>query len=558
MEATTLVLVGSVCILVFGVLILVLWSSRVQTVGPNEVLIISGRPNVIMDSQGNKHEVGFRVVKGGRSFIWPIIEKCEKLSLELMTLEIQTPEVVTKEFVPILVDGVAQIKFKGEDFAIITAAEQFLGKSRSEVMTIAHQTLEGHLRAILGTMNVEELISNRDMFAQRVQEVSSPDLGRMGLVILSFTIKDIRDKVEYLETLSKRAIAERQGNAAVGQANASSEAEIRRSEAQAKAVEESSKFQKQAQVKKLGNDAEIAQAARDFKIKNAEFEASVNQKKAAADSAYGLQKFKQDQLIKAEEMQVMLISKQKEIEIQKQEIERKKFELEAMVEQPAMAERRNVESLASAEMFKLKATADGESESTRMKGLARADVERAEGNAAADVQKAKGLADAEVQKAHGVARAEVTKLQGLAEANAIQARGLAEAESRKAIGLAEAEAMEKKATAWRSYSEAAISQLFIDKLPEIVRAVAEPLSRTERIVMISSGNESGVGASKLTKEILDVVTQVPAALEAVTGVDLQAMIGHMKNRPIETSAPPAEPPAKPDDGKNKGTPPKKG
>ena len=118
--------------------------------------------------------------------------------------------------------------------------------------------------------------------------------------------------------------------------------------------------------------------------------------------------------------------------------------------------------------------------------------------------------------------------------------------------------MEKKATAWRSYSEAAISQLFIDKLPEIVRSVAEPLSRTERIVMISSGNESGVGASKLTKEILDVVTQVPAALEAVTGVDLQAMIGHMKNRQIETSAPPAEPPAKPDDGKNKGTPPKKG
>ncbi len=547
MDPTTLITLGSLAILVFTVLIFILWSSRVQTVGPNEALIISGRPNVIVDSQGNKHEVGFRIVKGGRSFVWPIIEKCERLSLELMTLEIQTPEVVTKQGVPIMVDGVAQIKVKGEDFAIITAAEQFLGKSRSEIMAIAHQTLEGHLRAILGTMDVEELISSRDAFASQVQAVSAPDLSRMGLIILSFTIKDIRDNQKYLESLGKRAIAERQRDAAIGQANASSEADISRAQAQSKAVEESSKFQKQAQVKKLANDAEIAQAARDFKMKNAEYEASVNQKKAEADSAYSLQKYKQDQLIKAEEMQVSLIAKQKEIEIQKQEIERKKYELEAMVERPAEAEKKKVETLASAEMFKLKTTAEGDSESTRLKGMARADVERAEGNALADVQKAKGLAEAEVEKAHGMAQAEVAKARGLADAEAVKARGLAEAESRRAIGLAEAEAMEKKAAAWRAYNEAAISQLFIDKLPEIVRAVAEPLARTERIIMISNGNDAGVGAGKLTKEIIDVVTQVPPALEAVTGIDLSTMIGKVKggNSNDDTPKPPKPTPQPP-------------
>lgn len=519
MDPTFMFVIGAGGLLVFILLILLVYASRIQTVGPNEVLVISGRPNTIIDSKGNKHEVGFRIVKGGRAFVFPIIEKCEKLSLEIMTLEIQTPEVVTKHGVPILVDGVAQIKVKGEDLSIITAAEQFLGKSKSEIMGIAHQTLEGHLRAILGTMDVEELISNRDVFAGKVQEVSANDLANMGMVIVSFTIKDIRDKQGYLESLGKKAIAERQRDAAIGQAEAQRDAEIKRSEATSKAIEESSKFNKQAQVTKMANDAQVLQAQRDFQMKQAEFQASVNQKKAESDRAYDLQKFKVDQQVKAEEMQVLVVEKQKAIEVQAQEILRREKELVATVERPAEAERRRVELQASAEQFKLKATAEGESEATRMRGLARADAERAEGTAMADVNKAKGLADADVLKARGSSEAEVVKL-----------RGLSEAESRRAIGLAEAEAMEKKAEAWKAYNDAAISQMFIDKLPEIVRAVSDPLSKTEKIIMISNG-EGGIGASKLTKEILDVVTQVPPMLEAVTGVDLKGMIDRVSGKP---------------------------
>ncbi len=545
MGETPMIVVGAMGILGFLILILMLWSSRMQTVGPNEVLIISGRPRSIVDPSGNKHEVGFRIVKGGTAFVIPIIEKAERLSLELMTLDIQTPEVMTKSGVPILVEGVAQIKVKGEEFPIITAAEQFLGKSKSEIKDVALQTLEGHLRAILGTLEVEELIKERDIFAARVQEVSAPDLAKMGLVIVSFTIKDIRDKQGFLESLGKKAIAEAQKNAVVGQATAQSEAAIKQAEATANAMKMSSEFQKDGQLKKMDNEVIVAEKRKDFSIKMAEYEASVKAKEAEKDRAYDLQTFKTNQLVRAEQLQVDIVSKQKEIEIQKQEIIRKEQELVATIERPAEAEKRRVETLAAAEQFRLKATAEGESESTRMRGLASADVERAGGTAAADVAKMRGLAEAEVRKNQGLAEADVIKAKGIAQAEGVKAMGLAEAETRKAIGLAEAQAMEKKAEAWKAYTDAAISQMFIEKLPEIIRAVAEPLSKTEKIVMISNGSD-GIGASKLTKEIIDVVTQVPPMLEAVSGVDLKEMIQRIHKNPPDqpTSKPPAPAPKK--------------
>ncbi|MBF0544895.1 MAG: flotillin family protein [Candidatus Riflebacteria bacterium] len=525
-DPTTLIVMGVLCVLSFGFLILILYASRIQTVGPNEVLIISGRPNTIIDSDNTKHEIGFRIVKGGRAFVWPIIERCEKLSLELMTLDIQTPEVVTKLGVPVLVEGVAQIKVKGADTSIITAAEQFLGKSKSEIMSIAHQTLEGHLRAILGTMEVEDIIKKRDEFASKVHEFSTPDLAKMGMEIVSFTIKDIRDKQGYLDSLGKKAIAERQKDAAVGQAEAHRDAEIKRAAATAQAVEEASKFNKNATVISLANKRIEAEAHKDFQISQTEYQAMVNQKKADSDRAYDLQKFKVDQMVKAEEMQISVVEKQKAILIQEQEIARKEKELIAMVERPAEAEKKKVELLASAEQFKLKAMAEGEAQSTKMKGIAKAESE-----------KAQGIALAEVQKSQGLAEAEVLKTRGMYEAEVIRARGAAEAEARKAIGLAEAEAMEKKAEAWKAYGEAAISQMFIDKLPEIVRAVSEPLSKTEKIVMISTGGENGgIGASKITKEVIDVVTQVPPMLEAVTGVNFKDMIGKI-GKSINPNAP---------------------
>src|SRR6266496_3655514 len=208
---------------------LILWMvlSRYTKVGPNQVLVVSGRQYKVADADGTSHTRGFRIVKGGGTFVFPIIEKVDILSLELLTIDVQTPEVYTSKGVPVKVDGVAQIKVKGDDISIATAAEQFLSKGTDDIKNIAMQTLEGHLRAILGTMTVEEIYQNRDAFASKVQEVAAGDMANMGLGIVSFTIRDIRDSQGYLEALGKPRIAQVKRDAVIAQAEADRDAKIR-------------------------------------------------------------------------------------------------------------------------------------------------------------------------------------------------------------------------------------------------------------------------------------------------------------------------------------------
>ncbi|MGD0614973.1 MAG: flotillin family protein, partial [Verrucomicrobiota bacterium] len=208
-----------------------IWASRYTKVGPNQVLVISGRKHHIVDPDGQARDVGFRVVKGGGVFVWPVFEKVDILSLELLTIDVQTPEVYTSKGVPVRVDGVAQVKVKGDDISIATAAEQFLSKGVDDIKNIAMQTLEGHLRAILGTMTVEDIYQNRDAFASKVQEVAAGDMANMGLQIVSFTIRDIRDSQGYLDALGKPRIAQVKRDAVIAQAEADRDAMIRSSQA---------------------------------------------------------------------------------------------------------------------------------------------------------------------------------------------------------------------------------------------------------------------------------------------------------------------------------------
>lgn len=189
-------------------LFVMVWASRYTKVGPNHVLIVSGRNHRVTGADGIVSSRGFRIVKGGGTFIIPVVEKADILSLELLTIDVQTPEVYTSKGVPVKVDGVAQIKVKGDDISIATASEQFLSKGVDDIKNIAMQTLEGHLRAILGTMTVEEIYQNRDAFASKVQEVAAGDMANMGLSIVSFTIRDIRDTQGYLDALGKPRIAQ--------------------------------------------------------------------------------------------------------------------------------------------------------------------------------------------------------------------------------------------------------------------------------------------------------------------------------------------------------------
>jgi flotillin len=376
-----------------------IWASRYTKVGPNQVLVISGRKRKVIDPDGTTREVGFRIVKGGGRFVWPVYEKVDILSLEILTIDVQTPEVYTSKGVPVRVDGVAQIKIKGDDISIATASEQFLSKNTDEIKSVAMQTLEGHLRAILGTMTVEEIYQNRDAFASKVQEVAAGDMANMGLGIVSFTIRDIRDSQGYLDALGKPRIAQVKRDAQIAQAEADRDAMIR--SAQATQAGQEAKF---------AADSKIAEAQRDYQSNVAQYQAAVNQKKAEADLAYDLQKFKTGQLVKAEEVQVSIVEKQKQIELQQQEILRRQRELEATVQKPADAERYRVETLANATKFQLETEAEGAASASKAKGFANADV-----------SKATGIAEAEANKARGLAEAAVIEAQGKATASAMQA-----------------------------------------------------------------------------------------------------------------------------------------
>ena len=439
-----------------------------HTTGPNQALIVSG---------GGKAP---KIVVGGRIFALPVIQRVQALSLEVMTLTPNTSNVYTKEGVAVTVDGVAQVKVaRGED-AVLTAAQQFLGKRPADVANIALQTIEGNQRGILGTMTVEEIYQDREGFATKVREVASTDMASMGLEIVSFTIRDIRDEQGYLDALGVPRTAQVKRDAAIAQAEADRDATIRRAQANRDSGIQEAETDQARQAARFGADTAIAESERDFMLQKAAYDQQTNQRRAEAELAYTLQEAKTKQDIRQEETQIEVVERQKQIEVQEQEVKRREQELDATIRRPAEAERYRLETIA------------------------------------------------EGQRARVVAEAE-------AEAEAIRVRGQAEADAIKARGLAEAEAMSRKAEAWKEYGQAALIQQLVESLPEVAQAVAQPLSKTERIVIISggSGDSAGAGASRVTRDVTNIIAQLPEVVEALTGIDI---LGALKSLPgVKTS-----------------------
>jgi flotillin len=471
------------------------YASRYKKVGPNQVLVISGRRREMVNPvTGKRERLGFRVVKGGGTFIIPVLERVDVLSMEILTIEVEVRSVYTVEGVPVHVDGVAQIKIRGEDASIYTAAEQFLSKGPDGIVYVAHETLAGHLRAILGMLTVEEIYKDRDAFAQKVLEVSGSDLANMGLEIVSFVIKDIRDDKEYLESLGRTRTAEVKRDAVKGEAEAQRDATIAQAHAARDATIQSASARQEGETAKYEAETKIAASQKSYRVQKAKYDEESNRSEVQAELARTLQEKITNQEITAQEIQIEVVAKQKQIEVQQQEVQRRVRELEATVEKPAEAEKYRIETLANARKHQIETEAAGEAESTRLRG--------------------KG------------------------EADAIKARGLAEAEVIQAQGYAEAEAMEKKAQAWKKYTQAAIIQQLIEALPQVADAIAQPLAQTDRIVIINSGGGDGAGASKVTADVTNIIAQVPATLEALTGVDLVQALQTLPG--IGQEQPPAE------------------
>jgi flotillin len=439
--STAIVILAALLVLFFIVL-----ASRYTKVGPNEVLIISGRKRTVRE-EGGRRTVGYRVLRGGGTVVWPVLEQVRSLSLELMNLEVKTPEVYTVHGVPVAVDGVVQFKIKGDDASITIASERFLSKSIGDIMKTALQVAEGCMRAVLGTLSIEEIYTRRNEFAERVREMAAPVLAKMGLEIVSLTIKDITDPRGYLEALGRPRIAQVKRDAAIGEARADEEAKTFRYSA----------------------DTRIEEARRDFEIKKAEYEMAMAGQRAQSDLAYDLQRFKSAQEVKREEVQLSILEKQLHIDLAEKEVARKEQELAANILKTAEAERQRVETLAKAERFRRETEAQGEAE-------------------------------------------------------AIRAKGLAEAQVIKEKGGAEAATMKEKATSWSDYNEAAVTEMFINTLPKLAQAVSEPLSRTEKIIIIGGGDGGGAGAHRVTKDVAEIISQLPPVVEALTGVKLSKLL----------------------------------
>jgi len=305
----------------------------------------------------------------------------QRISLEVMTLNPVCENVETSEGVPLTVTGVAQVKVMTEAELLSTACEQFLGKPVQHIERVILQTMEGHLRAILGTLSVEAIYQDRDQFAQLVREVAAPDVGRMGIEILSFTIKDVYDSVEYLESLGRAQTANVKRDADIGVAEANRDAGIREAECEKARMDT-----------KYAADTKIANSRRQFEMQKANFDMEVNAKKAEAELAYELQAAKEKQKIRSEEMEIEVVERRKLIEVEEKEIMRKEKELIAIVRRPAEAEAYRMELIAEGNRTQTVEAARAEAEKIRLLGGAEASAIEAVGKAEAERMRLKAAA----------------------------------------------------------------------------------------------------------------------------------------------------------------------
>jgi len=320
--------------------------------GPNEALVISGM------CYGTEP----RYIVGGRAIVLPCIQTIQRIPLNTMTLEVKTPRVYTAKGVPISVVGTAQVKINGASEEMLAyAAEQFGGKDVSDILQVCLSTMEGHQRAIMGNMTVEEIYRDRKTFSQNVLEVASLDLHNMGVSVVSYTLKDVQDEVGYLASLGQARTAQVKRDAIIGEAEAKKDSTIAEAYADEQRMEA-----------KLANDTEIAKSKRDFELNKAAYDTEVNAAKAEAEMAYALQAAKVQAKIKEEEMQVKVIERIQNINIQEQEILRREKELDSKVKKPAEAEKFRLETIADAEKQRIVLEAEAEAEATAVRGEAEA------------------------------------------------------------------------------------------------------------------------------------------------------------------------------------------
>ncbi len=472
-QTSTYIMVGlSVVILI---MLLSFLASLYRKVGPNEALVVYGFR-------------GMRVVKGHGTIIFPMIENCRGLSLELMSFDVAPQQdLYTKQGVAVTVEAVAQIKVKSDTESILTASEQFLTKTPDQREGLIRLVMEGHLRGIIGQLTVEEIVKQPEMVGDRMRSTCADDMGKMGLEVISFTIKEVRDKNEYIVNMGKPDVARIKRDADVATAEADRDTAIRRAVAMREsAVARALADQERVQAE-TASLAKQAEAQRDLEVKRAQYQEVTKKQQAQADKAYDIQTNIMQQQVIAEQVRVQQVEKEGQVKVQEAEIARREKELIATVLKQAEIERQRIETLASAERQRLMSEAEGHAASIRQQGEAEAEI--------------------------------IFKK-----------------------GEAEAKAMNVKAEAYQEYNQAAVIDKLFTGLPEVVRALATPLANVDKITIISTDG-AAAGVNKVTGDVAKMAAQVPALFETLSGMSLTDLLS--KVRPI------GDKPPKPDSGQKK-------
>ena len=454
-----IVIAGLMVVALF--LLMSMFAGLYRKAGPHQALVVYGIR-------------GTRIIKGRGTVIFPMVESFRELTLQLMSFDVAPQQdLYTMQGVAVTVEAVSQIKVKSDPESIVTAAEQFLTKSDNERDGLIRLVMEGHLRGIIGQLSVEQIVKEPEMVGDRVRATCADDMTKMGLEVVSFTIKEIRDKNEYITNMGRPDVARVKRDADIAAAEAERDTAIKRAEAQrAAAVAKAQADQERVMAETL-SQAKQAEATRDLEIKKAQYQEMVKKQQAQADKAYDIQANVMQQQVVAEQVKVQQVEKEHQIKVQEAEIQRHENELIATNLKQAEVERRRIETLAAAE-------------------------------------KAKRIAEAE----------------GLAAA--IRTQGEAEAEIILKKGEAEAKAMNVKAVAYQEWNQAAVVDKLITGLPEVVKAMASPLANVDKITIVSTGNGHSAGMNKITGDLAEMAAQIPALFETLSGMKMSELLGKVK------------------------------
>ncbi len=478
--------------IVVAVVVIIILASGYVKAPPDKAYIISGI--------GKKA----RVVIGKASVKIPFFERLDKLDLSLMSVDVKTASAVpTADYINIMVDAAVNVKVSLDPEGLSLAQQNFLNKDKNYIVGVAREVLEGNMREIVGTMELRDMVSNRQKFADKVKENAAPDLAKMGLDVVSFNVQNFTDSQGVIDNLGIDNISKIQKDASIARAVADRDVAVARASAE-----------KEANDAKVAASLEIATKQNDLAIKQAELKKASDIKKAEADAAYTIQQEEQRKQIEITTANANIARQEKEVELETQKIAIQERRLDAEVKKQAEAKKFEQQQRADADLY----TRQKEAEAKKYE-----DIQNAEAELAVKQKEAEAMYYLAEQSAKATkAQAEASRYAAEQSAEGIRAKGFAEAEAVRAKALAEAEGLDKKAEAMQKMQEAAILQMYFEKLPDIAKAVAEPLANIDSITMYGDGN-----TSKLVSDITTSTNQISSGLLDGMGISLKDLMGSL-------------------------------